>query len=222
MSAESYVYLRNLTTRDGEPIEDILKRGAKQLHNLGEQGILQFRLTDIRSRYSILLNSSGAFVHTEHVTRPTLAVITTSETFYNIAKGSYSPVQAYLDGKIKILGNVELGRRIILHLAGSGTQVRVCPWLVVDSYTPEPNPYYGVVTVTGRFFTPGGNVKVQYDWYAGDPTGGEFDYLIADSSGSFTDTAPIACGVVTTITATDLATGTHTTLAYQGSCWSPV
>jgi putative sterol carrier protein len=219
MSAESYVYLRNLTTRDGEPIEDILKRGAEQLHDLGEQGIFQFRLTDTRSTYSILLTSSGAFVLNKHVTRPTLAVITTSETLYNIANGSYSPVQAYLDGKIRILGNVELGRRITLHLAGSGTEVRVCPWLVVDSYTLEPNGYYGIVTVTGRFFTPGGTVEMEYNWY-GVPRAGEFDYPVADSSGSFTDSTAIACGLVTTITATDLATGRYTNLAYRGSCSS--
>jgi hypothetical protein len=55
MSAESYVYLRKLTTRDGEPIEDILQMGAEQLRGLEEKATLQFRLTDTRSTYSILL-----------------------------------------------------------------------------------------------------------------------------------------------------------------------
>jgi putative sterol carrier protein len=236
MSAESYVYLRKLTTQDGEPIEDILQRGAEQLHGLVEKGILQFRLTDTRSTYSILLTSSGAFVHTEHVTKPTLVVITTSDAFFDIAKGSYSPVQAYLDGKVRILGDVDLGRRVILHLAGSGTQVAPCltareeapipaapivtPWLATESWKLD-GPGFGSLTLTGRFFTPFGTVEIEYDW------GGGFYRQIADadSSGSFTVTETLYCGdipgrpgVGVVVTAIDLASGKSTTQAYPTPC----
>ncbi|MBV8378470.1 MAG: SCP2 sterol-binding domain-containing protein [Verrucomicrobia bacterium] len=117
MSTESYVHLRKLTARENEPIEDILQRGAEHLCGLGEKATVQFRFKDSGSSYSILLTPSGAFVHPKHIKKPTLVVITNSKEFYQMAEGSYSPLQAYFDGKMRILGNVELGRQIIKHLS---------------------------------------------------------------------------------------------------------
>jgi putative sterol carrier protein len=222
MSAESYVHLRKLTVREGEPIEDILQRGAEHLRGLGEKATIQFRFTDSGSTYSILLTPSGAFVHPKHLTKPTLVVITNSKDFYHIAEGSYSPLQAYLDGKMRILGNVELGRQIIKHLSnGTGTQVNVCPILVAESWELD-GPGYGSVTLTGDFFTPGGTVEIVYNW-----GGGFYQQIVtADSSGSFTVTqGDIYCGdipgdpgVGVIVTATDISTGKYTTKNYSTPC----
>jgi hypothetical protein len=222
MSAESYVHLRKLTAREGEPIEDILRSGTEHLRGFGEKATVQFRLTDTRNTYSLLLTPSGAFVHPEKFSKPTLVVILTSETFYHIAEGSYSPLQAYLDSKMRVLGNVELGRRIIRHLSGgTGTQVNVCPILVAESWKLD-QPGIGSVTVTGDFFTPGGTVDIVYDW-----GGGFYQRIVtADSAGSFTVTEsnlfcgdiPGQPGVGVILTATDLSTGTSTTGKYSTPC----
>jgi len=114
MVAESYVTLRNLTVEANEPIERIVKRAAKQLHRLGDTGILQLRLiqprgeTDQTACFSISLSPAGAVLLEEvgmsrrSTDRPTLAILTTTDSFRRIAEGSYSPVQAYLDGRLHL------------------------------------------------------------------------------------------------------------------------
>lgn len=43
---------------------------------------------------------------------------TAPETFLAMAAGSYAPVQAYLDGRLRVRGDVDLAKRVLRHLAG--------------------------------------------------------------------------------------------------------
>jgi putative sterol carrier protein len=225
MSAESYVKLRKLTAQDGEPIEKILQRAAGELRGLGEKASIQLRLVGSGSTgtqiYSMRLTPTGAHLHADAVTNPTLVVIATTEVFHRMAEGSYSPLQAYLDGKMKLQGNVELGRRVIQHLAGSGTQVAVCPLLINESWKLD-GPGYGSLTVSGELFTPGGTVDIVYDW-----GGGLYRRIVtADSNGNFTVTEhnlycgdiPGHPGIGVIVTATDLSSGQYATQSYATPC----
>jgi putative sterol carrier protein len=225
MSAESYVKLRRLSSQEGEPIEKILQRATDELRGLREKASIQLRLVGSGSTgaqiYSIRLTPTGAHLHADTVTNPTLVVIATTEAFYRMVEGSYSPLQAYLDGKMKLQGNVELGRRVIQHLAGSGTQVAVCPVLINESWKLD-GPGYGSLTVSGEFFTPGGTVDIVYDW-----GGGLYRRIItADANGNFTVTEPnLYCGdipgrpgVGVVVTATDLSSGQYNTQSYGTPC----
>jgi hypothetical protein len=53
-------------------------------------------------------------------------VIVGADALRQMAEGLYSPVQAYLDGKMKLGGDVALGKRVILNLDHSGSQVDAC------------------------------------------------------------------------------------------------
>ena len=226
MSNESYIKLRKLTAGEGEPIEAIVERGVGYLHGLKEKATLQLRVSAVAgtkdsSTHSILLTSSGASLRPVAGTKPTLVVIITSEAFYRVAEGSYSPVQAYLDGQIRLLGNVALGKRIITHLAGSGTTAGVCPVLFNESWRID-YPGYGSLTLSGEFFTHNGTVEIVYDW-----GGGLYQRIVtADSTGSFTVTeGNLPCGdipghpgVGVIVTATDLATGQYSTQSYSTPC----
>ena len=163
----------------------------------------------------IVLTPSGASVQTGPIAanKPTLVAIISLEAFYQVADGSYSPLQAYLDKKLRLLGNVDVGRRIIEHLKASGTSSGVCPILVNESWTLN-GPGYGLLRVTGEFFTPNGTAEIVYDW------GGGFYQRIttADNNGNFTITEgflpcgdiPGHPGVGVIVTATDIATGQST------------
>ena len=160
MGATDYVMLRKLTVQEGEPIDGILQRACNELRGLGEKALLQLRLigtgsTDAGGNYSARLTPAGTFAHADSTTRPTLAIITTTDVFRRLANGTYSPVQAYLDGDLRLHGNVDVAKRMLLHLAGSGTQVTVCPLLTNESWRLD-GPGIGSLTVTGKFFTPSG------------------------------------------------------------------
>lgn len=224
VSAESYVKIRKLTVNRGEPVEDIIQRAAEHLSTLSEKAVIQIRViggdTGAKVVHSVHLTPAGAFLHADNTQAPSLVVITTVDMFHRMAEGSYSPVQAYLDGKLKLQGNVELGKRMILHLAESGSQVNVCPFFASETWQPDGRGG-GLLTLTGSLFTPGGTVDVRYDW------GGGFyrQIVTADSSGSFTVTQFVFCGdipgqpgVGVTVTASDLSTGQSTSKGYSTPC----
>jgi hypothetical protein len=228
INAKSYVKLRKLTTKDGEPIEDILHRAAEQMGGLAEKATIQLRLirvdeTATKSVYSIQLTPAGGFLQTESFTKPTLVVITTSRTFRQMAEGSYSPVQAYVDGRLHLQGDVGLGKRVILHLAGSGTDVNVCPLLDAESWQPDGNGRTGSLTFSGLNFTPGGQADIHYNW-----GGGTFRKIVtADARGRFTVTERnIPCGdmspgVGVIVSALDLSSGQNLITgdqSYSTSC----
>jgi hypothetical protein len=122
MNDNSHPKFRKLTERDGEPIEVILKNALQQLSGMKEKATIQLRVLPVgnahgRAVYSIALTPGGAFLHKEIFGKPTLVVITTSEAFQSMADGSYSPVQAYHDGKLDLLGNVDLAMQVVAHLS---------------------------------------------------------------------------------------------------------
>ena len=225
MSEESYIRLRDLGMKAGESVKDVIQRNLSQLRGLNEKAVVQLRITGLDKqtpeRYSIALTPSGASLQTQDFPKPTLAAILSSDTFTRIANGSYSPVQAYVDGKLKLIGNVDVGKRLIRHMAGSGTTAGVCPTLFNESWHLD-GIGYGHITFSGEFFSHNGTVQISYDW------GGGFyeQIVVADGSGQFTTTQnnlfcgdiPGHPGVGVIVTATDLATGAYTTQGYGTPC----
>ena len=152
---------------------------------------------------------------------PTLVTIMTHDAFNSIAGGTYSPLQAYLDGKLKVHGNVGLGQQIIQHLAGSGSQTAVCPTLSSGSWRLD-GIGIGSLTLSGQFFTLGGTVQILYNW-----GGGQYEKIVtADGTGAWTATeSNLYCGdipghpgVGVIVTATDLSTGQYVTKNYSTPC----
>ena len=169
------------------------------------------------------LTPSGSTLHAGKAKSPTLVAITTHDAFHHMAEGYCSPVHDYLDGKLRLQGNVDLGRQIIQHLAGSGTQDTGCisPRLQNESYNPE-GPFGGSLTLSGCGFTRGGTVVIVYNW-----GGGQYEQIAtADAEGLFAVTRTVSPakdipghpGVGVIVTATDLSTGQSTTQNYSTPC----
>lgn len=213
--ADSYVMLRNMTTTEGEPIEDILHRVAKHMAGLQEKAIVQLRIVradeaGARKVYALHVTPSGSALRADTMVAPTLTLITTAKALRQILGGSYSPVQAYLDGRLHLHGDVALAKRVALHLAESGNNVNVCPLLDAEQWQPDGRGH-GSLTVSGFNFTPGGLADLIYEW-----GGGRFRKTVfADDRGRFTVTEPgIPCGdipgrpgVGVIVSAFDLASG---------------
>jgi putative sterol carrier protein len=125
MSDKSHPKLLKLTEKDGETVEKIVKKALPHFGGMKEKATIQLRVLPVgnahgKAVYSIGLTPSGAFLHKHNAIKPTLVVIMTSEAFHGMAEGSYSPVQAYHDGKLELHGNVDLARNIVTHLSRSG------------------------------------------------------------------------------------------------------
>ena len=223
MNSQSFVRIYKLTVTGNESIEDILHKGAAQLKGLNVKALVHFRIVsdDVgsgREVYWASLTPSGAVLKKEGLGKPSLVVITTPGTLRRIADGSYSPVQAYLDGKMELIGNIDIAKQIVLHLKAFGDTVDVCSTIQLDGYDSGNED----LTISGQFFTPGGQVVLNYNW------GGGFyqQVTVANSNGSFAVTEPgIPCGdipgdpgVGVIVTATDLASGMDTTKGFSTPC----
>lgn len=228
VATKEYPKLRNLTVREGESAKEIIERNLGELKGLNEKAIVQFRITDLPGAktpemYTIALTSAGAYLRPQTTAKPNLVVIVSSDTFVRIANGTYSPFQAYLDGKLRPVGDVELGRRIIGPLTPSGTSsgVGVCPIITSESWTYNGDGV-GTITLSGEFFTPSGDVEIVYN------LGSEFFQQIALASppdGTFTvSQGEVPCGPIPNspygviVTATDITTGKYVTKGYATPC----
>ena len=230
MSTESYIMLRKLTAKAGEPVEDILQRAASELRGMDEKATIELRVipakgSNVRATHCLMLTPGGVYLQSAtnvaNAADPTLVVITTPDAFQQMAEGTYSPVQAYLDRKLKLQGDVDLGRRVLTKLAGVGTRAEVCPFLINPVWRLHDFGH-GSLTLSGRNFTPGGTVRLVYDY-----GGGFFPRLItADEDGSFILTeSPFACGdipgrpgVGVSVTANDISSGLSTTQNFATPC----
>lgn len=198
INTEFLFKLQKITKKDDETIEDILHLAAEKLHGLAVKATIQLRLIQVdetvtKSVFSMQLSPTGVFLQSNIVTKPTLLIVTTAKTFREIAKGIYSPVQAYLEDKLFLQGDANLGKQVILHLAGRDFPLVedfiVSPVLTSSDWQPN-GIGGGTLSFTGLFFTPFGQVVIHYDW-----GGGFYEQIVsADDNGEFTTSEPIPCG----------------------------
>lgn len=226
MNAVPPILLRKLATKPDEPAADILSHAADQLRSLNETATVEFRLigpkgSGAASTYSMQLAPGGATVRAEGTAERALVVVMTAETFRRVAEGSYSPLQAYMDKRLGVRGDVDLGRRMIQHLAGPGAQVAANPILGANGQWHLDGPGYGSLTVEGFCFTPNTTVHLVYDW------GGGFysNFATTNQGGHFIVVQDnLACGNIpgrnygVEVTATDAASGKQATQTYNTPC----
>jgi len=125
---DSYVTLRNLTEHREIDLNATFTRMAEFLEKSGEHARVQFRiLKDARRLFWCLeLDKDACKVNTNKTDQPGLEIVTRAETWWQIAQGSLSPLEAFLQGKMRIRGDVELGKRLMKQLASSEGRLDIC------------------------------------------------------------------------------------------------
>jgi putative sterol carrier protein len=58
--------------------------------------------------------------------KPTVEVITTPEIWKEIASGRLAPHDAFLEGRMRVRGDVRVAQRMVKHLAGAEGLTSVC------------------------------------------------------------------------------------------------
>jgi hypothetical protein len=225
-NAESFIKLRKLSDRHDEPVADILERAMKERPGVPIKAILQLRIHydapgKLRDVFNIAINSNGGRFQKSGLGEPTLTAVLAEADFRRIVEGSYSPLQAYLDGKLYVRGDSRLGSGLLKHFSGgSGTQSNVCPILLNESW--QSDGFTGTLTLSGEFFTPNGTVEIIYNYGSGQYQ----QITTADSSGKFTiSQSALYCGPIpgdgnigVIVTADDLSSGLSTTHSYATPC----
>jgi SCP-2 sterol transfer family len=111
---------------------------AETLHRLGEllrpskvHGTLHLRLLhggtlSDSSTFSVTFGTAKGKSTPKAALNRTVEIITTPETWAEIAGGRMAPHDAFLSGRMRVRGNVALAQTLIRHLAGSDGIVSLC------------------------------------------------------------------------------------------------
>jgi putative sterol carrier protein len=113
--------LRRLTEHREEDLGETFRRMAELLGKPEEHGVVQFRLLDNGKdlHRCLELDQNGARVRAEKVDHPDFEIVTQVATWRRIAEGSLSPFEAFIQGEMRVRGDVEFGRRLLRRLASS-------------------------------------------------------------------------------------------------------
>jgi hypothetical protein len=117
----TYAKLRPLTEPREENLDQTFQRLADSLRDSGTTATVQCTIlvADSPRHWTLDLQESDCRLQSEPVERPDLGIITRDTTWWEIAEGSLSPLEAFRQGRLRILGDTELGSRL-LRLAADG------------------------------------------------------------------------------------------------------
>ncbi len=117
----SYFTLRKLTTPTERDLGTTFQRMSELFKKTGEQARLQFQILSDEGQkfWSVEITAKGSKVHAGSVDNPDFEIITSPETWWQIAEGALSPLRAFTQGKMRVRGDIELGKRLLQKLASS-------------------------------------------------------------------------------------------------------
>jgi putative sterol carrier protein len=121
----TYALVRSLTDGHGNDVDLTMELLANAISGVGEQGALQLSLggTDEGEQRRTWTLSLDEGASADGSVTSDVTLLTAPETFQRMAEGTYSPVQAFLDGKLRVRGDIDLAKRILRHLAGPDGRV---------------------------------------------------------------------------------------------------
>jgi len=89
---------------------------------------LQFRIKDGDQvkHYNLVIAKGEAKVESEQSKNPDFEVLTSAETWWDIASGTLAPLEALGKGLLRFRGDTRIGLRILKHLAGTEGRTQIC------------------------------------------------------------------------------------------------
>ena len=110
----------NLLQGRERSIKQSFTRMAKLVGNAHRSASIQFTIDDGKEvRYwSLLLTPKGSQVLEDRIENPDLEIITSEEVWSQIATGQLSPMEAFGQGNMRVIGEITLARFLARKLQG--------------------------------------------------------------------------------------------------------
>jgi putative sterol carrier protein len=116
----SYVKLQKLTEPLRPELATTFHRVAEILSKTqnGKPLQLQFSILDKEAEeptpWSVVITKEGPKVEQKAAERPDVELITAAETWWEIAEGKLSPLEALVTGRLRVRGHLERAKRVFL------------------------------------------------------------------------------------------------------------
>jgi putative sterol carrier protein len=117
---DSYVRLQRLTEPSRPELATTFQRVAEILSKTGNGHPLQlqFSILDRDSEeptpWSVTITKESGAVAQKAAKRPDVEIITAAETWWQIADGQLSPLEAFITGRLRVRGNIERAKQVFL------------------------------------------------------------------------------------------------------------
>jgi SCP-2 sterol transfer family len=124
----TYARVRRLTKQGDRDIGPTFRRLAELLRNSRSTGTLRCTILvgDKSRSWTFELKGRDCRLLRDAATLPDLEIITLEPTWVEIADGRLSPLDAFTQGRMRILGDTALGSRLLRHVAESGGATSIC------------------------------------------------------------------------------------------------
>src|SRR5262249_33245361 len=120
---DTYFSLHKLTGPTRKSLGETFHRMVELLNAnaADDSGRLQFRILggEKPSVWTLAPVRKRWHVGEDEIEKPDFEIITDAETWWEIADGRLSPFRAFLQGRMRVRGNFELGKRVLARISTS-------------------------------------------------------------------------------------------------------
>jgi putative sterol carrier protein len=123
----AFVTLKPLVGVDASQIKTSFDQIAKSLHGAAFAGVVRFTLVGgpQKESFTVALKDGQAKAES-NAKKVDLEIITTPDTWLQIALGKLAPLDAFTGGKMRVRGDQSLGQRIMKQLAAGEGRTAFC------------------------------------------------------------------------------------------------
>lgn len=127
-SAQEFARLQDLTDGGNADLPASFANMAALLENAGFDVRIEFHILVDQSfrQFSLRVAGGKSSAAGGSSPDPDLHVITSQETWHEIARGGLAPLDAFGAGRLRLRGDTRLGVQVLKHLAGTPGRVEIC------------------------------------------------------------------------------------------------
>jgi putative sterol carrier protein len=123
-----FAALKDLTQGGQGDLAATFRNLAAMLEDAGFDVDIEYRIDrgGTCSTFSVRVTGGAGTVVADSSLAAALRVIVSEEAWTEIASGAVTPADAFLDGKMRVIGDTDLGIRMLRHLAGTPGRIGIC------------------------------------------------------------------------------------------------
>jgi len=123
-----YAKLRPLTEARAEDLDQTFQRLAGLLGDTGKTATVRCTILvgDAPRHFTLELRDRECRVHGQSMPKPDLEIVTQEKTWWEIAEGRLSPLEAFGQGRLRILGDTALGSQLLRRAGDREGAVSIC------------------------------------------------------------------------------------------------
>jgi putative sterol carrier protein len=123
-----FARFKDLTAGGSADLPTTFRNMASLLEDAGFDVVMEFQIRQGKTfqPFSLRVENGASSAGPGPADDAHITLVTTEETWNEIAAGRLSPLDAFGDGQLRLRGDTGLGSRVLKHLAGTPGRVEIC------------------------------------------------------------------------------------------------